>query len=124
MIEFTLSRVTMAVCGIILVSAVMLPLTGGYETAQDEDLTGLTDGLARMLDTFWDSRADTVTVNGWEILPDPGCSLTVDGHRLILQRDGREYVSLTAHACRAAVIPYNGSVEVSRDGGMLSFAPQ
>lgn len=125
MIEFTLSRVTMLACGIILMSAVVLPVMHGYDSMEDDGMTSLADGVSLMLDSFWDSKADAVCIRGWELLPDPSCSLTIDGPYVTLHKDGREYTSLIGHRSGdRAVISYNDVFEVTRDGDLLRVVPQ
>lgn len=97
MIEFTYSRVTLCVCGIMLLASVSVPLAGIYSSNEDVRMTGNADRIAWMLDDIHNYETDTVTIRGWDVLPGSDCSLTVDGNRVVLGNNKGKYVSYTVN---------------------------
>jgi hypothetical protein len=78
-----------------------------------------TDKTAVMIDSFWGSEADVMTLRGWDILPYADCVIELDGHHLTLTKNGKTYGSLISHPAEDMVLPYNGTLNIERDGDML-----
>ena len=91
MMEFTLSRVCMSVCGLIILGVVMIPVTGMFEDSSDADIQSLTDNTGRMLETFDRSGADVMTLSMKDILPDHSCSMRMENGMVIIMKNEKEY---------------------------------
>lgn len=118
MIEFTYSRITLCVCGMVLLASVSIPLAGIYSSNEDVLMTENADRIAWMLDDIRNYDADTVIIRGWDILPGPDCSLTVDGYEVVLENAKGRYVSHTLNATHLAM-GYNDEAELKIINGVL-----
>lgn len=124
MMEFTLSRVSMIACGVILLAAICAPVSAAYTSMQDSEMRDAADGIARTVDRFWDSRADVMILRGWDVLPTSDCGLVIDGHDLVLTRNGKEYRALLTHGACKTELSYNSVAEIERNGDMLKITIQ
>lgn len=113
MLEFTLSRVVLCVCGVILLGSVCIPLSGMYSSNEDVLMTESTDSIAAMIDSFYESEADVMIVRGWDILPSNDCYLSVDGNIVIIKNSNNEYRSLISHKSYFS-LSYNEIVTLER----------
>lgn len=95
MMEFTISRVALGMCGIILLAAVLSPVTGLYDGKETVEMQEQTDNIAKMVDSFYLSEADNMTLNMGEILPSTSVSLKVDGNMITIVSDEDEFRSAT-----------------------------
>ncbi len=102
------------ICGMILLTAILVPVSNAYESMEDEDLNDVSDGISSMMDSFWDSEAEIMYLRGWEILPGPECGLVFDGNYVILTKDGNEYRSLMQHTSERFTMSYNDVLEIGR----------
>ena len=114
MIEFTMSRVVLIVCGIAILASVLVPLQSFYGERYDHSMEDAADGLSFILDQFWASEADTLTVRGWEILPSSDCFIELEGHDLIVHMKDRSYRSLTTHNMERTVIGHGDVVTITK----------
>jgi hypothetical protein len=114
-----MSRVAVFLCGVILLAAVAVPVSGAYETKKDGDMQDAADKAAGMIDAFWGSEADVMTLRGWDILPSSDCSMELDGHHLTLVKNGKSYGSLISHPADGMTLPYNGTLNIERNGDSL-----
>lgn len=113
MLEFTLSRVVLCVCGVILLGSVCIPLSGMYSSNEDVLMTESTDSIAVMIDSLYNSEADAMVIRGWDILPNNDCSLKVEGHNVIINNSDGEYRSLISHMSYFS-LSYNEIVTLER----------
>lgn len=121
MLEFTMSRVVLCICGAVLLGAVAIPFSGICSSNEDVQMTETADSIAEMVDSFYRSEADEMTLRGWDILPDPGCSMRAEGHILILENDGKEYRSLISCISEGFSLSYNGTVTLEKsDAGVVA----
>lgn len=95
MIEFTLSRVCMCICGVVMLSAAV-----GYMGLVEDNEEGVADqrlaeDIASMLDAFQTSSLDELYLEGNRILPSGGFTLTVTDGLVVLDHDGRRYYGMT-----------------------------
>jgi hypothetical protein len=95
MMEFTLSRVALGVCGLMLLAAVLSPVTFVYDGRETAGLQDQADGIARMIDSFYGSAADEMTLSMSEILPTQDSVLELDGQLVVLRCGEKE--------CRSSV---------------------
>ena len=123
MIEFTLSRVSVMICGMIMLAAITIPVSGMYDDMKDEDMRTMADNIAGTIDSFWDSDADVMFLRGWEIMPSSDCSVVLDGNHLTLVKNGCEYKSLISKKSNIFTISYNDTVDIERgeEGIMVSY---
>jgi len=91
MMEFTISRVALCICGAIILVASVSVIGGIY----DNDVPDMDDVSARriayMLDTFMASEIDEIILEGNRILPE-GYSIRV--HDFFVELIGEEKISL------------------------------
>ncbi len=95
MIEFTISRVVLCVCGVTLLAASMSVLEPVQENNESEMMDELTDSIADLLDVFEQSHADELILHGSELLPSGDHVLTVSGHIVRIHNGKCESVSPT-----------------------------
>jgi len=96
MIEFTLSRVTLCVCGVVLIASVTGVLDGIYENDRDAMDGQLVDRFAYMLDVFQSSGSDSIVLDGGRILPE-GCTVFVHDGFVELHDGNKKRVSTTSY---------------------------
>ncbi len=113
MIEFTLSRAALCVCGAVLLVTVA-GIMGSYqdrsESDMEEDLAG---DIAEMLDAFEGSEADCITLDGSSILPTSKHVLKVGSNIVLLEKDGLVRTAMTR--CGAEFeLWYGGTVTISK----------
>lgn len=94
MIEFTLSRVVLCACGVILIASVTGVLNGIYDTERDSLDEDLTYRFAYMLDIFQSSDDNTLILDGSRMLPE-GYSVYVHGGFVELLGNGDRQISAT-----------------------------
>ena len=114
MIEFTMSRVTLFICGIAILAAVMVPLQSVYEERYDRSMEDAADRLTFILDEFWASEADSMTIRGWEVLPSSDCSIEIEGHSLTVYLKDRSYRSLIPKSMDRIVIGHGDEVTIDK----------
>ena len=94
MMEFTLSRVVMSICGLMVMAAVMGPYMGLLD--QRTEAAGLQSADA-IVDLFQkiSEKGDGTSyyIRCSDILPSPQWHLVLDGGKLMLCMEGREFVS-------------------------------
>ena len=87
MIEFTLSRVCMCVCGVLMLAAAV-----GYLGVLEDHREDRADNIASMLDSFQTSKLEELYLEGPSILPSGDFRVTVaDGLVELSHGDGRFY---------------------------------
>ena len=121
MMEFITSRVCLTVCGLVLLAAVSVPVIFMYGGSVDGRMQSLADDAAGLMDRFDRSSADVMTLSMREILPDAGSSMTVDGHLLMLDKDGKRYIAATSADLGSGTFSYGDIVEVKRTENGLSI---
>ncbi len=104
MIEFTLSRVVLCVCGVTLLMASMSTMDLVDEENEGEMDADLAESVADILDRFQQSSAETLTLRGTEIVPDEHHTVLVRDHVVTVTRDGHESKAYTE---------YGGSLEIT-----------
>lgn len=96
MIEFTLSRAAMTVCGVILLAAIVAPFTGFFENNENDMCQEQCDNISDMIDSFYESEAEETIISANSFLP-PDSQIRFDKHLVIMECDGKEYRSFTKH---------------------------
>jgi len=109
-----MSRITLIICGLAVLAAVAVPLQSFYDERYDSSMADAADHISFILDEFWASEADTLTLRGWEILPSADCSIEIDGHNLTVHLKDRSYRSLISHDIGKIIIGHGSIVTVSK----------
>jgi hypothetical protein len=114
MMEFTLSRVCMSVCGLILLSVVMIPVTGMFEDSSDSDVQDLADNTGRLLETFERSGADVMFLEMKDILPDHSYSLRMENGMIIITEKGKEFRTSIPWNVDTSAYQYEDVIEIRK----------
>jgi hypothetical protein len=109
-----MSRVTLFVCGIAVLAAILVPLQSSYEGRYDRSMEDAADRLSFILDEFWVSEADTMTIRGWEVLPSSDCSIEIEGHNLTVYLKDRSYRSIVSKSMDRTVIGHGDEVTITK----------
>ena len=122
MIEFTLSRVCMSVCGLMLLAAVVGPVTGMYESKTVSMETDVSDSIGTLIDGFYYSKMETITVSMSDVLPSTSSYVEFDGYLITMTTERGVYKSGT----NVAVITgndgpfgYGDIMKLTKDGGAV-----
>ena len=91
MMEFTLARVCMGICGLILLTAVIVPVTGMYESNASAMESCIPDNISLMIDDFYYSEMEFFTIPMCDILPNSLSYAEFDGHIVILTTERGVY---------------------------------
>ncbi|MCL2143579.1 MAG: hypothetical protein FWH44_04910 [Methanomassiliicoccaceae archaeon] len=84
MMEFTLARVCMSVCGLVLLAAVIVPVTGMYESKTVSTESNVSEDIGKLVDGFYYSEMELFIVPMSDILPDTSSYIEFDGHVIIM----------------------------------------
>jgi len=95
MMEFLLSRVCLSVCGLLLLVAVIAPVTGMYDSNAMFSEGDIADDVARLTDDFYYSEMDTAVIAMCDILPNVSSYIEFDGHSVTLMTERGTYRSGT-----------------------------
>lgn len=93
MMEFTLSRLAMCACGLMIMAVVAGPVFGIFEGNVDSEYEDLATKLVEDIDAFSNGQADSMIMDMSVYLP-TGTEMTIDGYVLALHADGREYTAI------------------------------
>ncbi|MFA5452256.1 MAG: hypothetical protein WC248_01620 [Candidatus Methanomethylophilaceae archaeon] len=97
MMEFTLARVTLGICGLLILAAVLSPVTEIFDDRETNELQEQADNLAKLFDSFYISEVDSMTLCMNEVLPSCDSTITFDGNMLTLISNEKEYKSIVRH---------------------------
>ena len=127
MMELTLSRVCMGICGIILLSAVVVPLSNMFQESSDEDIQSIADRTAATINRFERSSADMLTISMKDILPDHSCSLKIDNGILTITSGTKAYMAAVPKSVESVDCSFEDIIEIKKtpDGmsvGKLNYA--
>ena len=90
MMEYTMARVAMIICGAILLAAVVPPVVSLYDDGESSGMQHQSESICRMLDSFHDSEADEMTICLNTVLPQD-CSVVMDGYFVTMIDGDNEY---------------------------------
>jgi len=121
MIEFTISRVCLTICGIVLLTTVSASVIVLYDGSVDDRMQTIANDAAGMMDRFERSSVDVMTLSLNEILPGPEYTMEVDGHMLILEKDQKRYTAASAADLGRGSFTYNDVIEIKKTGSGLVF---
>jgi len=123
MMEFVLSRVTVSICGLMLLAAVIVPVMGIYESKTERMESDVSDNIAKVIDSFYYSEMNEFTVAMSDILPSSSSYLEFDGHIITLTTERGEYRSGTNATVISDGSPfiYGDILRLSKkDGGVVA----
>ena len=121
MIEFTISRVCMGICGLILLAAVVSPVIGMYESEAMGTESRIPENLANLIDDFHRSKMDVLIISMSDILPSSASFAEFDGHGITVTTERGTYRGWTAVSLTSdgGVFGYGDTIRLSRfDGGI------
>lgn len=123
MMEFTLARLTLAVCGVILLTSVVPPVASLFEKEEDAGMQEQSETLCRMIDAFYISEADEMVICLSTVLPQ-GSSVSIDGHLVTMLDGGNGFVCCTEHPVISDKDVYNGNdyVRFTKDDTCVMMA--
>ena len=122
MMEFTLARMTMVVCGVMILAAIIPPVSSLYENEESAEMQEQSEKLCKMLDVFYASEADEMIVCLNTVLPQQS-SISMDGY-LVTVIDGENmYTYNTEHPVISDRDRYNGNdyVRITKNGIFISI---
>lgn len=98
---------TLMVCGIVMLSATVIPVSSFIDSGSDTDLQELAEKDAGIIDSFWSSDADELVLHGDALMPSPGYHLEMDGSILTIHSpEGKDYRASVKHECGAFTLGY------------------
>lgn len=117
--EFLTSRVTLLICGAVLIGTVALPFGDLLESDENDAKEDIAHSVASIIDMYRESGLDELTVQGTEILPSPSSYITADGHTVILHADGREYKAATGSVTEGITITFGETTTLFLEDGKV-----
>ena len=108
MMEYTMARVAMVMCGVILLAAVMPPIASMYDGGESAVMQDQSETLCRMLDSFHDSEAEEMTICLQTVLPQDS-SVVMDGYFVTIIDDDNEYRYNTEYVLESDKGVYTGN---------------
>ena len=94
MMEFTLTRVVLGVCAVVLMAAVMAPVGELYDDREDAGMQGQCDGIAEMIDVYYGSEIDVMTLSMNTVIPSGTWTVTINGNTVLMTDGTSEYISV------------------------------
>ena len=122
MMEFTLARMTMVVCGVIILAAVIPPVSSLFENEQSAEMQEQSEKLCVMLDAFYASEADEMVMCLNSVLPQQS-SVIIDGYLVTIIDGENQYTYCTEHPIRSDRSDYNSNdyVRLSKDDSFIKM---
>ena len=120
MMEFTLSRVCMSLCGFMLLAAVIVPVTGMYESDTVGMESRIPESVASLINDFYFSKIDSLTVPMSDILPDAASYIGFGENMITLTTERGIYMTGTnVPTVSDGVFGYGDILRLSRSGGSV-----
>ena len=120
MMEYTLARVAMVMCGAILLAAVIPPVTSVYDEGETAVMQDQSETLCRMLDSFHDSEAEEMTICLQTVLP-LNSSVMMEGYFVTVIENDNQYRYNTEYILESDNGAYtsNDYVRITKNGDSL-----
>jgi len=117
MMEFTMSRVVMAICGLMIMAVAIGPFTSFYDQRLDQAGIQTVEEVANLFDKIA-SKGDNVSylIHGHDILPSPNYYLKINGNEISLQSENGKYSAFTAikiNSQQEVIISYDDTMIMS-----------
>ena len=122
MMEFTLARVVTVLCGVIILAAVVPPVSSVYDNGESAEMQEQTELFCRMLDSFYASEADEMTLCLNSVLPQQS-SVSFRGYIVTVTDGEAEHVYNTDHIVIGDRGCYDGNdyVRITKDDSTISI---
>ena len=122
MMEFVTSRVTLIICGAVLMSVIAVPMSQMFDYDEDERLDAMVEKDANAIDALMESGYDEMYVKGVTYLPEPGYTLSVDGHLMtVTSPEGKTYTAVVSHTFESIHVGYGDTVTVICEDGVVKL---
>lgn len=120
MMEYTLARMVTVVCGVLLLAAVIPPVTSVFDDGQSEGMQKQSETLCRMLDSFHESEAEEMTVCLNTILPQ-NSSVTMNGYFVTVIDGDSQYKYNTEYTLESEkeMFTSNDYIKITKNGDSL-----
>jgi hypothetical protein len=106
--------VALIVCGVAMLAAVLVPLQSVYDSQYDESMGRSADRLSFVIDEFWASEADTLTIRGWEVLPSADSYVLIEGHTLTMYTKDLSYRASIKKSMDKVIISHGEEVTIEK----------
>jgi len=121
MIEFTMARVCLSVCGLLLLTAVIVPVTGMYESDAVDRESDVSDDIAKLIDNFYYSEMNEAVILMNDILPNIFSYAEFNGHLVTLTTDRGVYKSGTrAFVISDGTLGFNDVIRLTKNGDTVT----
>ena len=120
MMEYTLARMAMVMCGVIILAAVVPPVTSVFDEGESAEMHNQSETLCRMLDSFYASEADEMTVCLQTVLPQ-NSSVMMDGYFITMIEGDSQYRYDTEYTMESDKNVYTGNdyIRLTKNGDSL-----
>lgn len=120
MMEFTLSRIALIICGAILLTAVAVPVAEIYEDRTTDSFEGLAEKTAANIDSFWRSDLDVLYLDGATVLPSPAYALHLEGHTVsVTDGSGNIHIAYTQKPSAKIDVSYGDVLKLVKHWDLL-----
>jgi len=121
MIEFTMARVCLSVCGLLLLAAVIVPVTGMYESDAAGRESDVSDDIAKLIDNFYYSEMNEAVIPMNDILPNIFSYAEFDGRLVTLTTDRGVYKSGTkVFVISDGTLGYNDIIRLTKNADAVT----
>lgn len=121
MMEFTMSRAVLMFCGLLLMSAVLVPYSNMLDGKEYDAMDRIAESDARMIDSFCVSGLDEMYLKGSTILPSQRYHAVLDGYFLTIYDDeGNEHIGAMKNRSERITVTYGDTVSLVFDDGKVS----
>ena len=118
--EFVTSRVTLIICGAVLMSVVAVPMSQMFDYDEDGRLVNMVEKDANAVDALMESGYDEMYIRGVTYLPEPGYALSIDGHLMtVTSPEGKTYTAVVSHAFESIHVGYSDVLTVVEEDGVV-----
>ena len=120
MMEYTMARVTMVFCGVMLLAAVVPPVASLFDDGEQNGMQEQSETLCRMLDSFHDSETDEMTLCLNTVLP-KSTSVGMDGYFVTVIDGERQYRYSTEYPLESdrEIYTNNDYIRITKNGDSL-----
>lgn len=120
MMEYTLARMAMVMCGVIILAAVVPPVTSVFDEGESAEMQNQSETLCRMLDSFYASETDEMTVCLQTVLPQ-NSSVMMDGYFITMIEGDSQYRYDTEYTMESDKNVYTGNdyIRLTKNGDSL-----
>ena len=124
MMEYTLARVVMVACGIILLATVIPPVTSVYDNGESTSMQEQSETLCRMLDSFHESEADEMMICLSTVLPQ-NSSIKIDRYFVTIIIGEDQYRYNTEYTLASEKESYTGNdyIRITKNDDSLIVEP-